>query len=99
MSQDVPYTQGLWILSSTAWQCVRKATEDDQPLRTQLNIQNDKVLDIPPEDFWNETLTSANPLYEPVTLIVGSIDRDKYDQKSSVLYSFLMSIILILVNI
>ena len=102
MAQDnIPYTQGLWIISPTAWQNIRKPSnkEKTRPLQIQLKIENNEVLDISAANFWNKTLTKVNPLYELITLIIGSLDRDKYDQKSCVLYIIISLSIVILANI
>lgn len=90
----VPYTQSLWKIEPPSTptsasqqtqvkaggpQTRKKSKRPDPPkLSQQIHIRNDGVNDLSPSQYWTKDAT--------VTLLVGDLHRDRYGDKSCVLY-------------
>lgn len=98
---DVPYLQGLWKAG-----CSVVENKKRPPLRARIPIQHPAVIDLSPEDFWknhliNVELSSASPeitQVKAVTLVVGSLDRDRVGKHSCALYLLLCDLLTVKVG-
>jgi hypothetical protein len=94
-SIDVRYAQGLWKISPSTDIVTTKpnvvSPTHPPPLRNEIAIKHPGVQDIPPRTFWSlhKTLLSNHSNFtdiNTVTLITGSLDRDRIGERSCALY-------------
>jgi hypothetical protein len=94
--REVHHVEGLWTLSSaaasssntTSRNARQKRREDLEypPLRTKIGIRNTNVKDFPSAKFWTHFTPLLIISNIVVILIVGSLDRDRIDDRSCALY-------------
>jgi len=84
---QVPHFQGIWRPGVIQ----KELSLRRKPLREEIQVRHPQVYDFPPTQFWVEhqkkiaEYTHAAQI-DVVVLIMGSIDRDRIDDKSCVLY-------------
>src|SRR5438477_12529977 len=92
----VNYIQGLW--KEPRSKPNKKIVTGKSPLRHKIQIPDPEVVDLSPKKFWAKHLlqlssssngdgNTDNSNATGVTLVMGSLDRDRVDGKSCALYS------------